>query len=57
MPPFASAHNLSLVYKQFITPLSTFAGMTYSFASGRPYDDKNSQNLWVDEPKPITISV
>jgi vitamin B12 transporter len=42
MPPFASAHNLSLVYKQFITPIHTFAGITYSFASGRPYDDKNS---------------
>ena len=42
IPPFASAHNLSLVYKQLITPISTFAGITYSFASGRPFNDKNS---------------
>ncbi len=42
IPSFASAHNLSLVFKQFITPLNTFAGLTYSFASGRPFDDKNS---------------
>ncbi|MGW8317392.1 MAG: hypothetical protein ACWGNV_17480, partial [Bacteroidales bacterium] len=42
MPSYASAHNLSLVYKQFITPLSTYLGATYSFASARPYDDRNS---------------
>lgn len=42
MPSYASAHNLSIVYKQFITPLSTYLGATYAFASSRPYDDKNS---------------
>jgi hypothetical protein len=42
MPTYASAHNLSVVYKQFLAPISTFVGATYSFASGRPYDDKNS---------------
>ena len=42
MPPYASAHNLSVVYKQFINPLSTYLGATYSFASARPYDDRNS---------------
>ncbi|MFC2089343.1 carboxypeptidase-like regulatory domain-containing protein [Bacteroidota bacterium] len=41
-PVYASRHNLSLVYKHFITPLNTFLGFTYSFASGRPYNDKNS---------------
>ncbi len=44
-PHFASAHNLSVVYKHFITPLSTFAGFTYSFASARPYDDRNSSEF------------
>jgi vitamin B12 transporter len=52
MPDFASAHNLSLVYKQFITPLSTFAGITYSFASARPYDDKNSSEFMSGRTKP-----
>jgi hypothetical protein len=41
MPHYASAHNLSVVYKQFISPITTYLGATYSFASGRPYDNKN----------------
>ncbi len=41
VPSFASAHNLSVVYKRFFTRLNTLAGITYSFASGRPYDDMN----------------
>ncbi|MEN8203686.1 MAG: TonB-dependent receptor [Bacteroidota bacterium] len=41
-PHYASSHNLSLVYKHFIEGIRTFAGFTYSFASARPYDDKNS---------------
>jgi hypothetical protein len=42
VPSFASAHNLSVVYKRFFTSLHTLAGITYSFASGRPYNDMNS---------------
>jgi outer membrane receptor for ferrienterochelin and colicin len=42
MPQYASRHNLSVVYKQFLTPIHTYVGATYSFASGRPYDDKNA---------------
>ena len=41
-PSYASAHNLSLVFKYLFTRLNTFAGLTYSYASPRPYDDKNS---------------
>ncbi|MEN8229487.1 MAG: TonB-dependent receptor [Bacteroidota bacterium] len=44
-PSYASSHNLSLVCKYFFSNLSTFAGMTYSFASPRPYDDKNSNEF------------
>jgi hypothetical protein len=40
-PDYASAHNFSAVVKQFITPLRTQIGLTYSFASGRPYTDPN----------------
>ncbi len=35
-PYFASKHNLSLVYKQFFTPISTNIGVTFSHTSGRP---------------------
>lgn len=42
-PTFASKHNLSIVYKHFITSLKTQVGVTYSFASGRPYYDPNSE--------------
>jgi vitamin B12 transporter len=52
IPPFASAHNLSLVFKQFIAPIHTFAGITYSFASGRPYDDKNSGSFMSGRTRP-----
>jgi len=44
-PHYASAHNLSLVYKHFIESLRTFAGFTYSYASARPYNDKNSNQF------------
>jgi len=41
-PRFASAHNLSVVAKYFVERIRTFTGLTYSFASPRPYNDKNS---------------
>jgi len=42
VPSFASAHNLSVVYKRFFERLKILGGITYSFASGRPYNDPNS---------------
>lgn len=42
IPKYASAHNLSVVCKYLFTRIMTFAGITYSYASPRPYDDKNS---------------
>ncbi len=45
MPSFVSAHNLSVVYKRFFTRLRTFVGLTYSYASPRPYDDLNSSGF------------
>ncbi len=44
-PSFASKHNLSVVYKHFITSLKTQLGLTYSFSSGRPYYDPNSEKF------------
>jgi hypothetical protein len=42
-PSFASKHNFSVVYKHFITSLKSQVGVTYSFGSGRPYYDPNSE--------------
>lgn len=45
MPSFASKHNFSFVYKHFITPLKSQLGLTYSFASPRPYNDPNTDEF------------
>lgn len=45
IPSFASAHNVSVVYKYFISKLKTQVGATYSFASGRPYNDPNEDKF------------
>ncbi|MCX2743734.1 TonB-dependent receptor [Mangrovivirga sp. M17] len=42
VPTFASKHNFSIVYKHFIEKIKTQVGMSYNFASGRPYHDPNS---------------
>ncbi len=52
MPSFASAHNLSVVYKHFFARLKTFGGITYSFASARPYNDKNMPGFMDGRTKP-----
>jgi outer membrane cobalamin receptor len=43
MPYYASTHNLSVVYKHFISAIKSQIGWTYSFASGRPYTDPNTE--------------
>ena len=45
MPFYASNHNLSIVYKHFISKLRSQIGCTYSFSSGRPYTDPNTGKL------------
>ena len=44
-PTFTSSHNLSAVYKHFITAIRSQIGFTYSFASGRPYNNPNNDNF------------
>lgn len=44
-PAFASAHNFSFVMKKFIDDIKSQVGVTYSFASGRPYNDLNSEQF------------
>ncbi len=41
LPTFASRHNFSVVYKQFIPAIKSQAGFTYTFGSSRPYHDPN----------------
>lgn len=41
IPGYVSEHNLSVVYKRFLESLRTYASVTYSFASSRPYHDPN----------------
>ncbi len=44
-PAFSSKHNFSIVYKYFISSMRTQVGATYSFASGRPYNDPNQNSF------------
>jgi vitamin B12 transporter len=53
IPSFASAHNLSVVYKRFFERLKTLFGITYSFASGRPYNDMNTDGFMEGLTKPF----
>lgn len=48
VPTFASSHNFSIVYKHFIKPIKVQAGITYCFASGRPYFNPNNQDFLSD---------
>jgi outer membrane cobalamin receptor len=41
IPRYASRHNLSLVYKHFVPKIKSQIGVTYTYASGRPYNDPN----------------
>ncbi|MCF6347808.1 MAG: TonB-dependent receptor [Flavobacteriaceae bacterium] len=42
MPGYATKHNASLVTKYWIDDLRSQVGLTYNYASGRPYDNPNS---------------
>lgn len=44
-PQFVSRHNISLVYKHFISDLKTQIGSTFSYNSGRPYHNPNNEGF------------
>lgn len=44
-PSFASKHNLSIVYKHFILPIQSQIGMTFTWASSRPYQNPNADQF------------
>jgi hypothetical protein len=41
-PIFAPKHNFNVVYKHWLNSIHTMIGATYSFQSGRPYNDPNT---------------
>lgn len=44
-PSFASRHNFSVVYKHYVPDLKTQFGATYSYTSGRPYNNPNDSRF------------
>ncbi|MCX6240045.1 MAG: TonB-dependent receptor [Bacteroidia bacterium] len=52
IPGYVSEHNLSVVYKRFFEKLHTFAAVTYSFASSRPYHDPNFSGFMNSKTNP-----
>lgn len=60
VPGYVSEHNLSIVYKRFFESLHTFASVTYSFASSRPYHNPNLSGFMNSKTNPyndISISL
>jgi hypothetical protein len=47
VPAFASKHNFSLVTKYFVRTIKSQLGFTYSFTSGRPYNNPNVEGFHV----------
>lgn len=68
-PAFASKHNFSIVGKYFVQDLKSQLGATWSYASGRPYNNPNKEKFnasktpsyqdlsfnWAYLPKPYLI--
>jgi hypothetical protein len=44
-PVFAPKHNFNVVYKHWLNKMHTMIGATYSFQSGRPYNDPNTADF------------
>ena len=45
VPSFASMHNLSVVYKHFVTDIKTQFSGTFTYGSPRAYNDPNSSDF------------
>ncbi|HBH49778.1 MAG TPA: TonB-dependent receptor [Bacteroidales bacterium] len=44
-PDFVSGHNLTLVYKRWINKITSQVSLSYSYSSGRPYDNPNKSDF------------
>jgi vitamin B12 transporter len=47
-PPFAATHTATLVFKKFFNKLNISTGLTYSYATGRPYYNPNNIDFMSD---------
>ncbi len=47
-PSFSTNHNLSLIGKKWFPKLNSQLGVTYSLASGRPYDDPHTSDFMTE---------
>ncbi len=52
-PYYASAHNVSAVYKRFFPEINSFISATYSFATGRPFFNPNNPDFMTDRTRPF----
>ncbi len=51
-PYFASAHNFSVVFKHFVSSIKSQIGATWSYTSGRPYNNPNQDLFNEGKTKP-----
>ncbi len=51
IPDFVSNHNFTLVYKHYIQAISSQIGITYKYASGRPYYNPSNPDFLADRTK------
>jgi len=47
-PTFAPKHTFNIVYKHYIPKITTSAGFTYTYATGRPYYNPNNPDFLSD---------
>jgi outer membrane receptor for ferrienterochelin and colicin len=50
-PNYIAKHNFSVVTKYWVESLKTQVGLTYSFNSGRPYDNPNTTDFMSEQTK------
>ncbi|WP_297098670.1 TonB-dependent receptor [uncultured Draconibacterium sp.] len=50
-PHYVSKHNLSVVYKQYFTKINSFISGSYTFASGRPFNNPNTPEFMAGKTK------
>ncbi len=50
-PPFSTPHTLSIVAKRWVQDITTYFGITYTFATGRPYFNPNNSEFLGDRAK------
>lgn len=50
-PNFAPKHNVSLVTKYWVDKLRSQVGLSYSYATGRPYDNPNTTDFMSERTK------